>query len=97
MESITQKDDPRDMPKGKAIRWTEEEVETLIKLRESGMKFKEVANNLPGRTCDACQRYFDRLVKKGSNGAAILIRDKVASLYECKKEKMWAKIAKEMK
>ncbi|KAG6018668.1 hypothetical protein E4U40_007959 [Claviceps sp. LM458 group G5] len=96
MESLTQKDDPRDMPKGKA-RWTEEEVKTLVTLRESGMKWKEVADNLPGRTSYACRFYYERLVKKGSNGAAILIRDKVASLYECKKEKMWAKIAKEMK
>ncbi|KAG6051672.1 hypothetical protein E4U16_008220 [Claviceps sp. LM84 group G4] len=82
------------MLKGGWIKWTKEEEETLMKLREGGMSWAEVGDTL-SRTSDACRQCHYILVKNESDGE-IIIRDKVASLYKCMKEKMWAKIAKEM-
>ncbi|KAG6236877.1 hypothetical protein E4U25_003257 [Claviceps purpurea] len=79
---------------GNMIGWTEEEEETLFKLRNEGKKWQEVAAHFPGKTENACSLCYHKCIRGASTDE---IKNQVASLYEINKEIMWAKIAEEMK
>ncbi|KAF2107451.1 hypothetical protein BDV96DRAFT_589318 [Lophiotrema nucula] len=48
--------------------WTDEEDTLLLSLRREGSTFEEVAARLPGRTRPGCNRRFNELVAKMSEG-----------------------------
>ncbi|KAG5988183.1 hypothetical protein E4U52_006826 [Claviceps spartinae] len=75
------------------IGWTEQEEETLLKLRKDGVKWAEVAANFPGKTVNACQKFYARIIRVKDKA----INWSVASLYVSNKATMWEKIAAEMK
>lgn len=48
-----------------AVPWTEEESKLLMKLRERGLTWKEIASNFPNRTLNACQFRWKRISMNG--------------------------------
>ncbi|KAG6236876.1 hypothetical protein E4U25_003256 [Claviceps purpurea] len=75
------------------IVWTEEEKEALLKLRGDGLTWAEVKANFPGKTLYACMKFYHKCVQDEYTDE---IKNKVASLYESHKAKMWATIAEIM-
>ncbi|KAG6124473.1 hypothetical protein E4U38_008464 [Claviceps purpurea] len=81
---------------GNMIGWTEEEEETLFKLKKEGKNWQEVAAHFPGKTERACMKFYYKY-RYVQDEFTDEIKGQVASLYESNKERMWAKIAEEMK
>ncbi|KAK7918484.1 hypothetical protein PG985_010358 [Apiospora marii] len=55
----TAADDPREpSPEPRRINWTAEEESLLVELRESGMKWADLPERLPGRSAISCRLHY---------------------------------------
>lgn len=61
--------------------WTEQELSTLQRLRESGLKFRQIAPHLPGRTWQQCARRYSYMM----NGAVYNERRKFVRIKQISK------------
>ncbi|CAJ2508648.1 Uu.00g136740.m01.CDS01 [Anthostomella pinea] len=82
-------------PVKKNSKWSAEEDAILIRLREAGTKWKDISEELTGRSGISCRlRYQNYLVMKIEWDEER--KDKLARLYERFKHDMWAEIAEEL-
>ncbi|KAG6054171.1 hypothetical protein E4U32_007076 [Claviceps aff. humidiphila group G2b] len=84
------------LPVGPNHRWTAEDDALLLQLRwsDENLTWNEIADRFPSRTQRSCRVRYARILadmwdEKG--------KKQLARLYESHKEKMWQKIAEEMK
>ncbi|SPJ80242.1 related to DRPLA protein [Fusarium torulosum] len=79
----------------KYMKWSLEEDNLMIELQGKGMRWKDVAKRLPGRTAISCRlRYQNYLVGRDDSDEGR--KDKLARLYERSRLEIWTHIAKEM-
>lgn len=52
------------LPKERVSKWSHQETFKLFQLRQTGMGWKEVSDNLPGRTVEACRLRFRSYLRK---------------------------------
>ncbi|OCK73761.1 hypothetical protein K432DRAFT_430407 [Lepidopterella palustris CBS 459.81] len=79
----------------KRPKWTPEDDNLIIELRDASMKWDDIAKRFSGRTSIACRlRYQNYLEKRDFRDEEE--KDRLARLYNRFKSEMWQKIASEM-
>ncbi|KAK0335652.1 hypothetical protein LTR59_011091 [Friedmanniomyces endolithicus] len=78
-----------------STKWRTDEDASIVKLRRDGRKWKDIAEELPGRSAISCrlryQNYLERRPQWDERK-----QDRLALLYDRYKEDMWSGIAAEL-